>query len=88
MNFAEILAPEEAVTIIKKGFMGLCALFGFILGSHQGYIALWKDGVADPIRVFPYSVSSLPPVDQQALEEGIVIGDETELAHLLEDYLS
>jgi len=38
--------------------------------------------------VFPLSVSSLPPADQQLLAEGIPVENEKQLAHLLEDYLS
>ena len=72
----------------RRGITGLCLLLGFILGSYRGYIALWHQGQTEPVRVFPYSVASLPPADQSALEKGIVIGDEKELARLLQDYLS
>lgn len=63
-------------------------LLGFVLGCHQGRIALWKDTNPNPVRVFPYPVTSLPHADQQLLMDGIPIADETELARLLEDYLS
>ena len=33
----------------------LCSLllFGFLIGVHEGRIALWKDGSPEPWRVFP-----------------------------------
>ena len=88
MKPTEILASEEAVTIIKKGYLYLSLFLTFILGSHNGYIALWQDGTQEPIKVFPYSVASLPPADQKALENGIHIDNRTDLIKLLEDYLS
>lgn len=63
-------------------------LFGFLLGISDGYIALWKDGNADPVRVFPYRAEHLPIADQQALEEGIHLDSKEKLIQLLEDYLS
>lgn len=71
-------------------FVSVCLtlLMGFILGSHNGYIALWTEGSPEPEKVFPYRVTLLPPADQEALERGIPIGSTEELARLLEDYLS
>lgn len=66
----------------------LTLLMGFILGSHNGYIALWTEGSPEPKKVFPYRVTALPPADQKALEQGIHIDSTQELARLLEDYLS
>ncbi len=74
--------------MIRKFFMPLLLVWAFTLGCRDGYIALWKDGSSEPIRVFPYSVSSLPRADQEALCRGIRIGSEAELVRLLEDYLS
>ena len=68
--------------------MGIWLVLGYILGSCRGYVALWREGCDTPLEVFPYSVASLPPADQQALEKGIHIGSDTELARLIEDYLS
>lgn len=66
----------------------LCLFFAFILGSHNGYVALWEGNDPQPKKVFPYSVSSLPPADQQRLKEGIPIESKEELIRLVEDYLS
>ena len=63
-------------------------LFGFLLGIHNGKIALWKDDDPEPIRVFPYQASLLPEKDQDALEQGIRIRDRSQLIRILEDYLS
>lgn len=66
----------------------LTLIFLFILGNHNGYIALWKTTDPQPVQIFPYSVSTLPPADQQALEKGIPIASIEQLHRLLEDYLS
>ena len=68
--------------------LSLCLLLFLVLGCHKGYVALWKEPEPEPVRVFPYPVSALPPADQKALEHGITIGSSEELARLLEDYLS
>ena len=49
---------------------------------------MWKDGNPNPVRIFPYRVTSLPVADQEALENGIKIESDSQLASLLEDYLS
>ena len=61
-------------------------LWAFLLGSHKGYLALWKDDRAEPYQIFPVKVSSLPEADQQALSRGIPARSDLELAGLLEDY--
>ena len=59
----------------------------FLLGVHDGFVALWKDGEPNP-RVFPYRAELLPEADRRRLEAGIPIPNETELHRLIEDYLS
>lgn len=66
----------------------LTLFLAFLLGSHEGFIALWRSPGGEPDQVFPYSVASLPPEDQQRLKEGIRIESEADLLRLLEDYLS
>lgn len=75
---------------MKKGnlYQYFILLFGFLLGVHNGYVALWSENSSAPVRVFPYAVTSLPPQDRQALERGIPIGEEAQLTKLLEDFLS
>lgn len=71
----------------RKPLISLLLAFGFILGIKDGYIALWKDGEADP-RVFPYRAEMLPEQDRSRLEQGIRIEKGSELERLIEDYLS
>ena len=72
----------------KRRIPVLLLLFGFLLGIHDGKIALWKDDDPEPLRIFPYRASLLPPADQQLLKKGIPIEDAHDLSRLLEDYLS
>lgn len=60
----------------------------FILGSKDGFIALWREGEANPVKIFPCRISALPEADRAALEQGVRIESETDLVRLLEDYLS
>ena len=72
-----------------KGFpIYLTLIFTFLLGTHEGFVALWRDDASIPAEVFPYRAERLPPADQQALKRGIRIRSEEELDRLLEDYLS
>lgn len=74
--------------IKKRNILPLILLLGFILGSEHGFVALWKNGNTDPIRIYPYSTASLPDADREALEEGIPVERPEDLIILLEDYLS
>lgn len=71
----------------KKLLSAMIALY-VVLGSWKGYVALFDAGKAEPKQIFPYPVTSLPPADQQALEEGIIVRNDRDLQQLLEDYLS
>lgn len=68
----------------------LCALvlLGFLLGVHDGRIAIWRDGQDAPWRVFPYPLFVLPTETQQALRKGIRIDTMEDLDQLLENLLS
>lgn len=63
-------------------------LFGFLLGVHEGRIAIWKDGIRDPWRIFPYPFAVLPSDTQQELKNGIRIDTMEDLDRLLENLLS
>ena len=63
-------------------------VLSFLLGVHDGYIALWKDGDTEPAEVFPYRAEFLPESDRLRLEKGIRIHDKEQLLSLMEDYLS
>lgn len=63
-------------------------LFGFLLGVHDGRIALWKDGNSQPWRIFPYPVAVLPSDTQAELKQGIRIDSMEDLDKILENLLS
>lgn len=63
-------------------------LLGFLLGVHEGRIAIWKDGNAEPWRIFPYPLAVLPSDTQQELKKGIKIDTMDDLDRLLENLLS
>lgn len=72
---------------IRK-YLPYVLVLGFLLGIHNGKIALWKDNDPTPVRIFPYEAKLLPEADQKALRKGIHIDSLTQLKKLLEDYLS
>ena len=69
-------------------FLACALLAGMILGAYRGRIALWNDGSAEPVTVYPRQISMLPEADQQRLTVGIPIENQSRLHSLLEDYLS
>lgn len=76
------------MVIKKRTHLYIALFFGFLLGIHNGFIALWHNGSPEPVQVFPYRAEMLPKADQQALEQGIHFESSQELANILEDYLS
>ena len=74
--------------MLRKFCSYLTLFFLIILGAYRGYIAIWTTNTAAPTKVFPYSIQSLPKVDQEKLEKGIEINSWEELYQLLQDYLS
>jgi len=72
----------------RKKFLSAIAALYVILGSWKGYVAIFRDGAEEPWQIFPRKVTALPPADQQALEEGILVRNQRDLDQLLEDYLS
>lgn len=72
----------------RKNYLYLALAAAFLIGNHQGFIALWTDSGAEPDIVFPYSVTSLPPQDQLRVNEGIRVQTREQLHALMEDFLS
>ena len=66
----------------------LSLILSFLLGVHEGKLALWRENAVQPEMVFPCPVEMLPEADRQALRNGIRIDSREDLARLLEDYLS
>ena len=71
----------------KKVLTSLLAFY-VVLGSWKGYVAIFEKGADEPRQIFPTQVASLPPADQEALEQGIIVRNRRDLDRLLEDYLS
>lgn len=74
----------------RKSAIAICPLLllGFLLGIHNGRVAIWKDGETAPWRIFPYPVAVLPTDTQTQLRQGIRIETMDDLDHFLENLLS
>ncbi len=57
----------------------------YILKEHEGRIAIFCRGMAEPYRYLDYSVSLLPEYDREQLREGIAFDTEQELKMYLQD---
>ena len=73
---------------MKRVSVYLALFWAFLLGNHEGFIALWIPPNPEPVKVFPYSVTALPRADQELLKKGILVESKEKLDSLLEDYLS
>lgn len=75
---------------MKKTAAILCniMLFGFLLGIHEGQIAIWKDEDPKPAIILPYKAESLPIKDRIALKKGIRFDSIKDIEKLLQDYLT
>ena len=71
----------------KKLFSIFLALYG-VLGTWKGYVALFDKGKDEPRQIFPNTVASLPPEDQAALENCIVVRNDRQLQQPLDAYVS
>ena len=66
-----------------------CALLAvYLLGIHDGKIALWSGDDPEPIKIFPYRASMLPDDARKQLEAGIPLDSMEDLNRLVEAYLS
>ena len=74
--------------MLKYHYLLSVIAISFLLGIHEGNVALWKTGETGPIYVSSVKASSLPASDQERLSIGIPVEDEAALRQLLEDYLS
>ena len=71
-----------------KAWLCTLLLFGFLLGVHEGKVALFRDGSTKPMKVFPYDISMLPEADQKRLKDGVYADSLNELRKIVQDYLS
>ena len=59
---------------------------GFLLGIHEGRVALWRDGEARPEQIYDIRADTLPPADRLALSRGIRLESREEVWSVLENY--
>lgn len=63
-------------------------LLVFYLGTYGGKVALFRGNSKKPMKVFPYSVSTLPADARAALDKRIPVKSREDLVKLIETYLS
>lgn len=68
--------------------LSMLLAFTFLLGIHDGKVALWQEDDPKPVKVFPYRASMLPDDAQEQLKKGIRIESMEDLDRLIEAYLS
>ena len=73
---------------MKRKLFTLLLIASWVLGSYDGYIALYNQNCPQPLEIYPYKTQILPKTDQQALAEGIPVRDADQLTRLLQDFLS
>ena len=73
----------------KASQIRLCALlWSFLLGVHDGRLAMWQDDDPTPCKVFPCPILVLPKTVQQQLKNGIRLDTIEDVNRLLENFLS
>ena len=63
-------------------------MMSFLLGVHDGRLAMWKDEDPTPCKVFPCPIIVLPKTVQQQLKTGIRLQTMDDVNQLLENFLS
>lgn len=63
-------------------------LLGFLLGIHNGQIALWKDEDPQPMMILPYKAESLPIKERMLLKKGIRFDSLEQIEKIVSEYLS
>lgn len=77
--------------VVMKKNISSRSPFHFIVGIHEGYIAIFYDngsGELELKEITETPISSLPEEEQNKLREGIRVYGEETLIRLLEDYTS
>ena len=59
---------------------------GFLLGIHEGRVALWRDGEPRPEQIYDIRADTLPPADRLQLSRGIRAESREKVWLLLENY--
>jgi hypothetical protein len=60
----------------------------YIIKEHEGRVAVYPAGEAEPEFVLDVLVRYLPDLDRQQMQEGIPVADYDKLVALLEDFSS
>ena len=63
-------------------------ILGFLVGTYNGRLAVWKGNDPEPYRVYPCPVYLLPQKEQEALRKGIRINSMDDVGSFLENFLS
>lgn len=63
-------------------------LLGFLVGTYNGRLAVWKGDDPEPYRVYPCPVYLLPKQERDALQRGIRIDSMEDVSDFLENFLS
>ena len=59
---------------------------GFLLGIHEGRVALWRDGEPRPEQIYDIRADTLPPADYLQLRRGIRLESREDVWAVLENY--
>ena len=71
-----------------KEYLYCILLAGFLIGIHNGRIAIWQGEDPQPKAILPYSAELLPEADRIALQNGIRLNSREDLTRFLEDFCS
>ena len=63
-------------------------ILGFLLGTYNGRLAVWKGDDPEPYRVYPCPVYLLPQAEREMLQKGIRIDSMDDVSYFLENFLS
>lgn len=69
-----------------SNLLAFALVLGFLLGVHNGRIAVWKDQDPTPMRTIPCPIWVLSPTQQQMLKDGIHIDSMEDLEKMLTEF--
>ena len=76
---------------MKKKMLCRCIgilMAGFLLGTSNGRLAVWKDDDPKPFRVYPCPIRLLPKKERNALSRGIRIDSMEDVSWFFENFMS
>lgn len=65
----------------------LLLMAGYLLGIHEGHLALWEGDDPAPRYIFSVRTATLTQDQRAALASGIRVPDQEALLRLLQEYL-